>query len=106
MEITTSVGADSRAHLAISGEVDVSAAADVTAAGEQALAVPGCRGLVLELGQVSFLDSTGLGSLVSLRNAANAADGSFELHDVPEPVMRILQLTGMDSVFEVTAESA
>jgi anti-sigma B factor antagonist len=105
MEITTQLAADSMAHLAVGGEVDVSVADELTAAGEQALAAPNCRGLVIELGEVTFLDSTGLGALVSLRNTATAADAAFELRDVPESVMRILELTGMDTVFKVVPTS-
>ena len=72
MEITSRPGDDGVAHLVVAGEVDVSTAAELTAAGEQALSAPGCRGLRVDLADVSFLDSTGLGALVGLRNAALA----------------------------------
>jgi anti-anti-sigma factor len=105
MELRSHRAADAVAYLAVSGEIDVSVAGELTAAGEQALATPGCAGLVVELGEVTFLDSTGLGALVALRNAALAGGARFELKDVPEPVRRILELTGMDAVFDVATTS-
>jgi anti-sigma B factor antagonist len=101
MQITSRLTDGGAAHLLVAGEIDVSTAAELTAAGEQALAAPGCRGLVVEMGDVSFLDSTGLGALVGLRNASLAAEAGFELAAVSEPVRRILELTGMISVFAV-----
>jgi anti-sigma B factor antagonist len=101
MEISTYVDPELMTRVAVGGEVDVSVADELRLAGEQALAAPDCAGLVIELGAVTFLDSTGLGALVALRNAALDSDVLFELRDVPDSVSRILELTGMDSVFTV-----
>jgi anti-anti-sigma factor len=104
MEISTYVDPQLLGRVVVSGEVDVSVADQLRESGEQALAAPDCAGLVIELGAVTFLDSTGLGALVALRNAALEAGVSFELRDVPDPVRRILELTGMDTVFDVAPD--
>jgi anti-sigma B factor antagonist len=101
MEISTYVDPQLMARVAVSGEVDVSVADQLRVAGEQAIAAPDCAGLIIELDAVTFLDSTGLGALVALRNAALDSDVAFELRGVPDPVRRILELTGMDAVFDI-----
>jgi anti-anti-sigma factor len=58
----------------------------------------------LDLGEVTFIDSTGLGSLLRIRNEAAAASKEFRLVRVPAAVSRLLQITGMTDAFEVVGE--
>ncbi len=65
-----------------------------------ALRRSGHREVVLDLRQVTFLDSYGLRVLLSLRNAA-ARDG-FRLTLVPgpAPVQRLFELTATQTLFD------
>jgi anti-sigma B factor antagonist len=43
--------------------------------------------VVLDLGEVSYIDSSGLGVLVSLYSAARAAHGSIRFRNLVKPVI-------------------
>jgi anti-anti-sigma factor len=86
----------------LTGEVDMQAADELREAGGLAVAdlTEGER-LVIDLGEVTFLDSSGLGALVAIRNKASARDVGCSLRSVPEKVTKVLQITGLQDVFSV-----
>jgi anti-anti-sigma factor len=57
--------------------------------------------IVVDLGQVTFIDSSGLGALISGLKATRQAGGDLRLADVPEQVMTVLRLTNLDRVLRV-----
>jgi anti-sigma B factor antagonist len=66
----------------------------------------GARDLVVDLGRVDFIDSTGLGVLVGALNRAKDLDGSLALVCAQERVLKLLRITGLDQVFTVHASLA
>ncbi|TFE48607.1 anti-sigma factor antagonist [Streptomyces sp. ICN441] len=66
----------------------------------------GCPHLVLDLAQVGFCDSAGLSALIGLWHATQALGGALGLADVPDRLMRMLVLTGVDAVLPVHATAA
>ena len=52
--------------------------------------------VTLDLEDVTFCDSSGLGGLLDIRRAAGDADVDMVLRNVPRPVARILDLTDVD----------
>jgi anti-sigma B factor antagonist len=61
----------------------------------------GVRDLVVDLGRVDFIDSTGLGVLVGALNRARELGGSLQLVCAQERVLKLLRITGLDQVFTV-----
>jgi len=57
--------------------------------------------IVVDLGQVTFIDSSGLGALISGLKATRQAGGDLRLAVVPEQVMTVLRLTNLDRVLRV-----
>jgi anti-anti-sigma factor len=57
-------------HLELSGEIDLGVSGDLTAAQLREIATPGVTGLIVDLQQVTFLDSTGIAALVAGYRAA------------------------------------
>ena len=57
--------------------------------------------LILDLEAVQFIDSTGLGMLVSILKEAHHAGGTIRLINPSREVMRLLQITGLEKVFEI-----
>jgi anti-sigma B factor antagonist len=57
--------------------------------------------LVIDLGGVTFLDSSGLKVLVATSKRAEKAGGSMSLVAVPHIVMRVLTVTALDKVFSI-----
>ena len=61
--------------------------------------------VVLELDHVEFIDSSGLGALVRLMQAARAKGGDVKLSGVPARTRKTLEMTGLISQFEATTRS-
>jgi anti-anti-sigma factor len=61
--------------------------------------------VVIDLSGVSFMDSTGLRSLIQARALASKADWSVKLVRGPDQVQRIFALTRMDDFFEFANDS-
>ena len=79
-----------------SGEIDLSTAETFKTALDEAMA-SGAREVIVDLGQVTFLDSTGIGVLAgTLRSRSERSVG---LVVSGGPVEKVLMLTGMDRVF-------
>ncbi|MGJ3248109.1 MAG: STAS domain-containing protein [Elainellaceae cyanobacterium] len=57
--------------------------------------------IVVNLGQVNFIDSSGLTSLVAGMRDADKVKGSFRLCDVHPEAKLVFEVTMMDSVFEI-----
>jgi anti-sigma B factor antagonist len=87
--------------VALAGDIDLAtipeARADVFAA---LTANPGAT-VVVDMSAVTFLDSTGLGMLVSANRQAEEAGGRVVLRAPTEPVRKVLEITGLDKVFLV-----
>jgi anti-sigma B factor antagonist len=93
--------------LEVGGEVDVYTAPRLR---ERLLELVdgGARNVVVDLGGVDFLDSTGLGVLVGALKRLRAAGGTFALVCAKEPLLKIFRITALDQVFPIypTVEAA
>lgn len=87
-------------------DVDVdrldAAAAPVLKTRLQARLDGSARKILLNLERVSFMDSTGLGVLVSLIKMLGT-DGAIAVTGVQPPVRRLFELTRLDTVFRMTS---
>jgi len=90
-----------------SGRLDAAAAPDLLARLTGAIA-EGQTHFAVDLAAVSFVDSTGLGALVSGLKAARRAQGDLRLIAPGPQVQRLLRLTTLDRVFVIaeTPETA
>lgn len=61
------------------------------------------RTVVLDLAQVSTVDAGGLGVLLELREQVQSKGIGFKLMNVTRLVSMVLEVTRLDSVFEVTS---
>jgi anti-sigma B factor antagonist len=57
--------------------------------------------IVLNLGEVNYIDSGGLGTLVALRTSAQNAGGTIKLTNLTKRVGDLLQVTKLLTVFDV-----
>lgn len=95
--VTTSVD-DEVCSLAASGEVDIATVEAFLDAAGTCLG-SGAATIEIDLGGVTFLDSSGLGALVRLRNESGEAGKSLVLVNVPAAVGRLFEVTGLAEVF-------
>ena len=62
--------------------------------------------LVINLSQVSFLDSTALSTLVHGMKRTREQNGDLRLCGLTQPVRMIFEMTRLDQVFEIFAHEA
>ena len=65
----------------------------------------GVSAIVLDLGQVSIIDAGGLGVMLELRRQTQSKGIDFKLMNINRPVSRVLEITCLSSVFDVTSEA-
>ena len=63
------------------------------------------RAVILDLARVSRIDARGLGVMLELRERTQANGIRFELMNISKPLSIILEMTHLDSVFQITSES-
>jgi anti-sigma B factor antagonist len=89
---------------AVSGEIDMVTAPLLHPAIAQHAAVAECSLLVVDLGEVSFLDSHGLTALVNIRQFAEDRGLSLSIVAAENRhVMRALEITDLDKVLPICA---
>ncbi|MGI5484665.1 STAS domain-containing protein [Streptomyces lavendofoliae] len=57
--------------------------------------------VLLDLSALSFIDSTGLTTLLQIRRAAADAGGTVDLIAPSPPVQQMLNITGVDQIFDI-----
>ncbi len=67
--------------------------------------IPEHKRIVLDLSDLSHMDSSGLGTLVGLFVSARSAGCSLELLNLSHGIQKVLSLTNLLSVFTVIGES-
>jgi anti-sigma B factor antagonist len=93
----------SRSHedsleLALTGDLDMAATFKLEPAVDRLLAEHEIRRLALDLRDVRFMDSTGLGALLAIRERTKQLGIEMRLVAISEPVQRLLDLSGTGSV--------
>ena len=66
----------------------------------------GHRKIVLNLGDVNYIDSSGLGNLVSALVRTRMYEGELKLLNLTNKVHQVLRITKLDSVFDITDNEA
>jgi anti-sigma B factor antagonist len=90
---------DRRVRLTAPAEVDVSNSDELQAAGLAAIESGEADAVIVDLGEVTFLDSSGMGALVLMNNAAQAAGRPLLLANVPSAVTRLFEITVLTGAF-------
>jgi anti-anti-sigma factor len=87
--------------LAIGGEVDLSTAPELSQVLEDLTLVN--RNLLLDLGAVEFMDSTGLHVLKKASDAMQEVGGHLRISSASDRVRRVFELSGFDQVLPLPA---
>ena len=90
---------DGTTMLNLSGELDIATVPELRRVATAELDRPECRRMVLELSELNFLDSTGIGCWVEIRAHAVAQDKRLSISSVPLTVQRILEIGGLYEMF-------
>jgi anti-sigma B factor antagonist len=89
-----------RSVVDVAGEVDVATAPRLR---ELLISVvnDGCYHIVVDLGGVDFIDSTGLGVLISGLKRVRTHDGELVLVCTEPRIVKVFEITGLTKVFPV-----
>jgi anti-anti-sigma factor len=94
---------DVTAVVDVSGEVHVSTATEFSLRLNETI-VHGHRYLVLDLTDVAFIDSTGLSVLLNALRRVTRASGRMALVCTNPTVLRLFEITRLDSTFAIFAD--
>ena len=87
MATVTFSAADDVLYAYLAGEIDHDAA--------QGLRIQLDDALVMDLGGVGFMDSSGIGLILGRQRCARTLGGSLRIQHAPEQLRRVLQLAGI-----------
>ena len=93
--------------ISVSGEIHVTTAPEFSQRLNDAIAA-GTRGVVIDMSGVEFIDSTGLSVLLNGLRRVTRADGRLALVVSNPTVLRLFEITRLDSTFDIqpTREAA
>jgi anti-anti-sigma factor len=86
---------DAAVEVVAAGELDMAAAFKLESGVDPLLEDEAVDSLQLDLSEVGFVDSAGLGALLSLRERAQDRGVALEIARASDPVRRLLELTGL-----------
>ena len=87
------------AIIALSGDIDLETSPQVRTALLDCVSLKGT--VIVDLAAVSYIDSSGVASLVEAFQNARKGETRFALAAVSEAAMRVLELARLDKVFSI-----
>ena len=101
MQIATTPGSD-RYLITVPGEVDLATSPELDVAIIAAID-SGTPSVVIDLTDVSFMDSSGLGVIVRALKRCREAENDLDLVITNERVLKVFGITGLDQVIPIHA---
>ncbi len=102
LTINRSAVADGWISMSVDGEIDLATVDELNVAIQDVLASDNSN-LLVDLTDTSFMDSTGLKSLVMAERNFTEAGRSFALAVKPGPIWRLIELSGVDSMLTIVS---
>ncbi len=87
--------------VSVAGELDMATVSDVEACFERRLGVE--TDLIIDLSELSFMDSSGVAALVRIRNRALEQGWVLRLRGASGIVANVLRVTGVDAILTMEA---
>ena|SRR5690348_16837471 len=90
----------------ISGRIELGEGSSVLRATVKDLVAKGQKHILLNLGEVNYIDSAGVGELVSAFTSVRNQGGELKLLNLTKKVHDLLQITKLYTVFDVHDDEA
>lgn len=71
----------------------------------QAVGEPQGHRLVIDLGAVAFLTSTGIGAMIALQKKLHASGGTLKLCSLHPDILSLFKITQVDRLFDIQANA-
>lgn len=91
------------ATISAAGEIDLATVNKLRSAIAEAMQ-QGARHLTLNLNKVSYIDSSGLGTLIGAHKRLASSGGTLTIRCSQARILRLLAITGLDRVLTVTSQ--
>jgi len=98
-QFSEEVGGDGACVVRPAGELDLAAVEEFIDVVRGSLSR--CSAVEIDLGDITFIDSSGLGALVRLRKEAEANEASLYLTKINPATDRLLRITGLIDFFDI-----
>ena len=102
MKISASVK-DGVMHLYLKGELDHHGAKEAMASISSKIDVSLPHECVLDMGGITFMDSSGIAVVLKTQRYISEIGGSFAVENVPNQAMRVLDAAGLSRIVNITA---
>lgn len=89
--------------LHLQGELDLSTASQLRTISEP-LANAEKQTLTLNLRELSYIDSTGMGVIISILKTRDQLNAIFTIEEIPPKIQRLFDLTGITKFLNVTKQ--
>lgn len=89
------------AHITLSGDIDYSTQEEIQAHTKTVLAASNLKEIHVDLGKVTFLDSSGIRALLTLQKKASADEIQLILFNCRNPIREIFEIGGFDRMFTI-----
>ena len=99
------IGAGTEHTLVLAGELDI-ASAPILETAISSLCENGTARIVLDLSELTFMDSTGLRALLAADKLCAANGQTFSVTGATAPVQRLFELTGVSSALQFEPDSS
>ncbi|HBQ65160.1 MAG TPA: anti-sigma F factor antagonist [Clostridiales bacterium] len=87
--------------VALKGELDHHTAAGCRERIDNALLRPGIRNLILDLSELAFMDSSGIGVILGRYRTVTRRGGKMAAMHIQPEVMRIFRMAGLEGIIPV-----
>jgi anti-anti-sigma factor len=98
LRLVVSSAGEGTTRLSVGGEVDIATVDSMRDALTEIMRNPRVHGVVVDFGEVTFLDSTGVGTLMTAYRLAEAGGIAFVMTNCGSQVSRVLEVMGVDKV--------
>ena len=92
--------------ISIKGKINFEVTAQLREAVKETLASHRPKVLVIDMAEVSFIDSSGLGLLVAARSSVDKDNGRLHLCNLPAQVKKVFDQTNLTNYFSIFASEA
>ena len=89
----------------IEGEIDINTAPDVKKAFEKLLSKRTPK-IVINLAKVTYVDSSGLATLVEILKKMKSYGGRMRLTNMSQKIKSLFEITKLEKLFEIMADEA
>lgn len=88
----------------LEGELDVHNVKNLKSAVSESLEEEAGWTYILDLGEVTYLDSSGLGMLVYIKKEITHEEGNLKIINIQSQVFNVFKLTRLDEFFDISTK--